>query len=695
MPPANTAPSLLSRLSPLPIDSRQSPQYVGSTVTSPSTRQRPEEAFLSTSTTSSQSHSLSKSQTSRASPRKPKYGGGQNTHLSSLPDEVLQRGLPIPASRSTNSSRWASSPPSAAAASRAHPVKKGFSPLIRPVDPAGSSPPPITASSTSPSTSPALQQIETMLSQLRTTTGASPTKSVPSSSPGIRAPIASLSPSKVSASPTTTKTLLSSSRSPVRPDSFPLTSPSMHRGALDTSEEKLSTLSSRRRGAADAVKRPALGGKSRWARDSDEEPEPVRFGSIDKGASNGLAGQSPARAERSDPQSRAARIAPGAGEGATRHESEFEPSRTANPHDGTAEVSPAIAPSSPALEADHEVAPFHIDWADDDDDDALPDLHDWGVTTEPPSYASRDDDVVETSAAQVPLSPTLSSTSTVSNRSKRHRRRNSTTDTNHQHPLPPWHNHQHQQPPPQRVQPPLPAPAALHRTGPTTQARQPPKPVPNRLFNSARAAALPPPSASAPAIVTPAQRRGFGLHHPDKQLPPHQQQQQQPKHRTNFDSSSSKPVAAATMTNSNPAPGAGAAAGDPLESNWRAKGVGPSPALFSKLSGMGGASGANGSGGLGGKSSGGADGVGGGGSNSRRSRRGRSRTSSAAGAGAGGATPLSAPSTAAAASNQHDKKKTKPPLSPPAAATIRETVGGAGEEGAWTKVGAGGKSRWA
>ncbi|GAA5980461.1 hypothetical protein JCM5350_001507 [Sporobolomyces pararoseus] len=561
----SAAPSLLSRLSPLPIDSRQPPPSDHPLLNN-SPRERSNEAQLSSSVSSNHSHSLSKSQTSRSfsSPKKGKFGG-PGSHLSSLPDEVLQRALPIPPSRSTNSSRWASSPPS-----RTHTVKKGFSPLLQATNPS-SSPPPI--SSTSPSTSPALQQIETMLSQLRTV--GSPSKTSVSSSPSNRNHLASTSPMK---SPN--KSFLSSSRSPARPDSFLSRSPS--------------------NGLTDGMKRPALGGKSRWARDSDEEPEPVELPKkestnhtavVEKGVKPGVVEE---RVE-------APRV------GVETEEKVVVPQDAAES---------TTVPSSPAFEPSH-VAPFHIDWAEDEED-ALPDLDDWGVTTEsfiPPSQPETDVTIPEP-----PLSPTLSTTSTMSNRSKRNRRRNSANSSTH--------------PPP-----PLPSD---HPSSRFSQTR-PPKPVTNRLFNSARAAALPPPPASpAPNSTAPPP-------HSAKQTPPHQ------KHRP----SALDPALHKVHPSEAP------------DSNWRAKGPGPSPALFSKLSGMRPVNGAGGGGGGATPNGGKAPGEGG---NSRRSRRGRSRTSSAAGTGS--------------------EKKTFPP-STTTTNTEKSKEGNAGE--GWTKVGGGGthSSRWA
>ncbi|GAA5961277.1 hypothetical protein JCM3765_002896 [Sporobolomyces pararoseus] len=560
----STAPSLLSRLSPLPIESRQPPPS-DHTLINNSPRERlngPGDSQLSSSVSSNQSHSLTKSHTSRSfsSPKKGKFGG-PGSHLSSLPDEVLQRALPIPPSRSTTSSRWASSPPS-----RTHTVKKGFSPLLQATNPS-SSPPPI--SSTSPSTSPALQQIETMLSQLRT--AVSPSKTSTSSSPSNRNHLASSSPSKVSHSPT--KSLLSSSRSPARPDSFLSRSPSNR--------------------PPEEIKRPALGGKSRWARDSDEEPEPVEV-------------------PKKEQPSRVIKEGGGAEPGVSEDQAEILQSKVETeekapvPQDAT---EPTTVPSSPAFEPSH-VAPFHIDWAEDEED-ALPDLDDWGVTTDP--FLPQPETETEV-VPEPPLSPTLSTTSTMSNRSKRNRRRNSATSSTHPPPLP---------------------------ADPSSRFSQtrPPKPVTNRLFNSARAAALPPPVSPASISTAPP--------HSAKQTPPHQ------RHRPTPD----------PTLKTHPS--------EALDSNWRAKGPGPSPALFSKLSGMRPANGAGGAAVANGK----APGEGG---NSRRSRRGRSRTSSAAGATDGATTGA--------------EKKILPP---PPTSTKKSKEGGAGE--GWTKVGGGGthSSRWA
>ncbi|GAA6062866.1 hypothetical protein JCM10212_000788 [Sporobolomyces blumeae] len=667
MSSTNTAPSLLSRLSPLPIGnatppsradppsnrsqlsrSRETPPHLlGSSPSTPSQRngglaiahaavraasgEAAGQAFLSTSSSPNQSQfgprSGSSVSRSFSSPKKGSWSrsaaaggaGLASNHLAPLPDEVLQKAQPIPANRSTASSRWASSPPSSSSptmttSSRfpsAHPVKKGFSPMLGPTHPTSSSPPAL--SSVAPSTSLALNQIEAMLSQLRTTPGSSPSHPASISPSGTSPPISS---SKIGSGPSPGRPSPFASGREVQASSSPTPAQAPPQPTSQAPEASRSPRKPSTR-PPDPVKRPAIGGKSRWARDSDEEPEPVSIPTKSShetakvAAVSNLSETKPREAAAAERQAGpvpapvppASSIKEAVGINEKSAQTSTSPRRTFAPslvpldvphpsdvqsNDSSSEAVPPSPPSfspPPPSEPEH----HHIDWAEDDADE-LPDLDDWGVETFPISTTEAEAGVHE---SEPPVSPTLSSASLPSTRPRHRRRRSSSAKS-----------------------PPLPASSAQLHAPPSASHHRaaakgpPPKPT-NRIFNSARAAAASGGSASGsapPAGVAPLAR----------QPPPHQLPKQ---HQQTPPSLQARPLPPhlAQPKQTPPAPPQAPSA---IDSNWRTKGPGPSPALFSKLSGMGGPGAGTGGGG--------AAGGGGAKSSARRSRGGRSRTSSAA-----------------------------------------------------------------
>ncbi|GAA5852906.1 hypothetical protein JCM9279_000072, partial [Rhodotorula babjevae] len=412
MPSADPTPSLLSRLSP-------APPYPAVSRSSPGRELPPHlqhaldnDVRLGRSPPTSSSFPASPPKPSglSSSPPKPSTSprkGNPNalrspqpgSHLSSLPDDVLSRSAqPIPAARSTRSSRWAASPPTspalggtssspqavfgspaslrsaAAATMGASPIaiKLGSSPGAR----SGLSPPKASASG-------ALNQIESMLAQLRAT----PTSSPPKASTSVPKPSSSLprhSP-LVGASPL--------------PPSVPAAAPPLPAAAPAPAPAAPSP----------SPKKKVLGGRSKWARADDEEPD--EFASVEEkeqrqqGAPAGE--EARVKDEPAPPAPPLPALAPAAATAAA-HEPlptpapapSSPPAAAPAPAPPPLEHRPSFAPSVATIRT--ETANAHLSWADDDDDE-LPDLDDWGIPASslpPPSF----DDLDEPAPRQPPWS---------------------------------------------------------------------------------------------------------------------------------------------------------------------------------------------------------------------------------------------------------------------------------------------------
>lgn len=521
---AHSSPSLLSRLSPLPLaqptseklshqetklsNSRENlPFQLANASRSPGERsgglaiahaalraasgEAAGQAFLSTSSSPKSHSSISRSYLS-TSKSSPSYPIGSSD----------ARARPISsAGRNTASSRWApvNLSPQTPRSKPSHSVSRGFTPTDSATAP------------TQPSTSPALNQIEAMLSQLRT---GSPSKSSSSSPPFSRSfqpvpPKQSESASTLS-SPSLDKTpsLLSAS----------LTS-GLHTEKISNTSQKMSQRST------ESSKRPALGGKSRWARDSDEEPELVEIPRImkqesvieQKGETAGDAVGEGGKAEGGEVEE-GAKEEPELGSTANASSRSVAGEVGSVPTETLSISDSASSPPSPsfAIQVEH----HHIDWAEDNDDE-LPDLDDWGIEAFSPVPAPLPDLVPATNIRTHTLPSPLPSVSFVPDRPKHRRKKSSSIK-------------------PSSVSPPTIQPVKPKPAKPTA-----------RLFESARAATV----GNGTTLAPP---------HLSKQPPPHQQ----PRPRSEQLSTSQSHPAAATR-----------------ETSWRNT-SGPSPALFAKLSGL-------------------------------------------------------------------------------------------------------------
>ncbi|GAA5915735.1 hypothetical protein JCM8208_005654 [Rhodotorula glutinis] len=567
MPSADTAPSLLSRLSP-------APPYPAVSRSSPGRELPPHlqhaldnDVRLGRSPPTSSSFPASPPKPSglSSSPPKPSTSPRKGTlrspqpgsHLSSLPDDFLSRtAQPIPAARSTRSSRWAASPPtspalggtssspqavfgspsslrSASAATAAAAITSGATPIAiklgsSPARSSGLSPPRASASG-------ALNQIESMLAQLRAT----PTSSPPKASTSVPKPSSSLPRH----SPLVGATSV--------PPSVPAAVPPLPAAASAPVPAPVA--------ASTSPKKKVLGGRSKWARADDDEPD--EFASVeekDRRQQGALAGgETAAKDEPASPAPPVPAVAPAA---STASPPEPAPAPAAVPPSAPAptptpappllENRPSFAPSVATIRT--ETANAHLSWADDDDDE-LPDLDDWGIPASslpPPSF----DDLDEPAPRQPPWASTAP------------------PQQQHQHSLPPLgarrrshsnasgggggkhgHGHGHgsgrqaRSPPNQHAQPPHHAirspPTSPRAAAATTQPLKPP----SRLFASAARAAT-------------AGAAGAGAGAGARELPPH------------------------VIPHPAQAPSSSASAPPPTKPRER---MAPSSALFSRLSGIG------------------------------------------------------------------------------------------------------------
>ncbi|GAA5866365.1 hypothetical protein JCM3774_006634 [Rhodotorula dairenensis] len=593
MPSADNPPSLLSRLSPavpVPIQSRaadhgphSSKIPFGSSPTSPPP----------TLPVGSPPFVGSPSRASR-SPRKgnhfPRAAPGA-AHIAPLPDNVLQKSQPIPVGRSTNSSRWASSPPPIASSSSPaarSPAKR----TLNAQHPASSTssrdvPGAVDISSpnrhhrTSGSSSPALGQLESMVSQMRTASVSPPSQL---SAPPIQQPSQHGSPRKTPASP-----LLGSTRSPRSPSFLPK-SPSSLRGMamaanppdlLLSQSPKSPAVSSSpgsHRDGTRTPKKPVLGGKSKWAVAGDDAPDehasvadrrkqqqeqaPLDGGASKQTSKNG--GETAKGAPRVPAAQQAQKVVAEAGSDdlsktpTPSHPALFASRATRSPtvpadgaapadeeEDAEADTDAAESvsgrrssvSSSVGSDAPSQSNSSHINWADDDLDDELPTLDDWGIDTTTTTSTSYSPSEV---AADARSSSGLSSPSVTGS---------STPAAAAAAVLPPLGSRRHH---PARAHrsPPAPTNAKLPAA---TAARAPIKPN-GRLFASAARAAIG--SADTPPHLLAA-RNSPGKAAPTPSLPP---------------------------------------AVPPVERSWRDRAAGggggaagaghPSPVVFSRLSGM-------------------------------------------------------------------------------------------------------------
>ncbi|BGO99300.1 hypothetical protein RTBOTA2_000368 [Rhodotorula toruloides] len=468
MPSADSAPSLLSRLSPavpLPGDFSEpspaqpiakSPTHRPTYLSSP-----PAPSFLS-GTPPKSSVSPRKGAGFSRSPHAP-------PHIPALPADVLSKAQPIPANRSTRSSRWAASPPSSPPIARS-PLSFGNRAQTFGTSPNGNALS-TSAGKTPTASSPALDQIEAMLSQLRTT---NPSSS-PAKSPTIQSNL-SKSPASASMSQPTLPQPDTPHHSPPAPPANvppPLAAPVQS-------------------APPEAPKKKVLGGRSKWARTGDDEPD--EFASLaEKELHSGsnakqVAEEKPAAPPVLEPvgsvaerPASSARLP--AGEKTAPPVVETE-SQADSPGQAEASfsASPQRRPSVSSTSSSSASQSHHIDWADDDDDE-LPGLDDWGIETTPATFDT-----------STPPSPAVPSTSPPPSMPPLGARRRSTGRS--------------QKSPPQPSPAPLPpgnrftAPPSPTKGTPRTPRGPPAKP-PARLFASARAAALATPPHLAASASTP------------------------------------------------------------------------------------------------------------------------------------------------------------------------------------------------
>ncbi|GAA5991998.1 hypothetical protein JCM10908_000688 [Rhodotorula pacifica] len=571
MPSADNPPSLLSRLSPavpVPIQSSNNGPHAskgpfGVSPASPPVGSPP--PFVG-----------SPSRASR-SPRKgnhfPRGAGHGPAHIASLPEDVLQKAQPIPVERSTNSSRWASSPPGPAAvvasspSAARSPAKRtsnflpgSASPRDVPGPMSIASPNSRSAGPASPSGSngsPALGQLESMISQMRTASVSPPSHLAASRSPPPRSTPAS-PPLRAATSPRSPNSWLSKSPSSFRAAAMmagPSTSP------LSASPKAPAPIASSSPSASAArTPKKVLGGRSKWAVAGDDEPdEHASVAELRKQQKESdIPLQTPAKAQniqeaRSSPQPAAQQI-----QNLKAEETGEDLSKTPTPSASAAFAgrSPQVAVAQAETDAkvdevgaeddedDEDDAPStssrrgsisssagsdapsqsssHINWADDDDDE-LPTLDDWGIDTTSTYTPSELGDTSPTTTTTTTGSSTPAAAALPNLGSKRHP------------------NRSHRSPPaPTNAKPLLP---------PQSTPRPPPIKPNGRLFASAARAAT---GAAA-------------------DLPPHLAARGSPH------AGKSAPVAATPP----PPP--------PTERSWRDRAAGaggPSPAAFSRLSGL-------------------------------------------------------------------------------------------------------------
>ncbi|TNY19779.1 hypothetical protein DMC30DRAFT_288317 [Rhodotorula diobovata] len=490
MPSADAAPSLLSRLSP-------APPYPSVSRSSPSRELPPHlqhaldnEALAARSPSSSSSAGFPASPPKpssllSSSPPKPSTSPRKGTalrspqpgaHLTPLPDDVLlKKTQPIPAARSTRSSRWAASPPaspalgsspqavfgSASSARSIMTMAAGSPPAAAPATTMGSSPG-SRAGFSPPKASPALDQIESMLAQLRAT---------PSSSP----PKVSTSPPKPSSS--------LPRHSPLLAGAAPL--PSVPAAASGNKSAPAPAPAS-----SSPAKKKVLGGRSKWARADDDEPD--EFASVKEKEQVEANKSGAAAAGKTDPPAPPVPVvAPAASTAAA--EPASAPSAptavspaAAAPNPTPSQRSPPVAPAVSTIRS--ETANASLSWADDDDDE-LPDLDDWGIPASslpPPNFAHEDEPAP---AASLPPAQPQPALPPLGARRRSHSNASGGGGGNkHNH----GHGHGHARSPPHVARSPPTSPRAVAPAAPPHphHPHHPPPKAPSRLFaNAARAAA--------------------------------------------------------------------------------------------------------------------------------------------------------------------------------------------------------------
>ncbi|GAA6004418.1 hypothetical protein JCM10207_000718 [Rhodosporidiobolus poonsookiae] len=518
MPSADAAPSLLSRLSPAPgPHSHHAPPPASSREGPPHLRNGKTDAVPS---------SLSQSVSPPKMSSSPRLNGSYaRSPPTAHPSSFGTNAQNIPTSRNASGSRWAASPPNHAGTSpfaRSPPVMRAGQGAASSVSPGRMS------LGGSPSSGSALDQIESMLAQIRTQSAASP---------------------------------------PTKPSSSPYRSPSH----LSTSLPKV-TLSPPAKAAG--AGRQVMGGRSKWARAGDAEADD--FPSV-------AAKEAAAQKETPSLPPPVPVVAQPA------------------PAPAAAPPPPPSHPSPPEPPKPFTPSSHHIDWADDDDDDALPSLDDWGVDVEPTPFEpdpepepSPPPPAAAVSAAPAPPQPSLPhiggrrqnapAASGNAWRAPRLPRSPPSANPTHLHPPPhlafpprqPSHAAPARAPPPHlaaAAAPPPPAPAPAPAPAPTPKAAPRPIPPPtNRIFASARAAA----TSSAAAAALSVSPTSPSSHPPPAE--PHSL------------------ADAASPPSDAPPPSATATAGELSQSPpWqqqptRKRSTGPpepSSALFSRLSGIG------------------------------------------------------------------------------------------------------------
>ncbi|BGP12648.1 hypothetical protein JCM10213_008786 [Rhodosporidiobolus nylandii] len=342
---SSPAPSLLSRLSPAPSSHPSSRQNGDLHEIPPHLRGAPAAAAdaLSSSPPATLKPATSPSL---------RQNGFAAPHLNG---HAGQTARPIPARRPSSSSgingaswRASASPPVAMA--RSPPlVRAGTSPLL-----AGKS-----SSPSSPRSGSALDQIEAMLSQLRTQkeATASPPAGKPASLPRSNSTSTFSPPKPVRSTNGVYRPPIPSSPSPSAPSSaVPKPAPSPAAAAQ-----------------AQAPKKQILGGRSKWARAGDAEADD--YASVaEKEAAQREEGKA-APASTPQPAAKKEELVPPI--------PVVAPSPAPSPQlpSPTATPSASVFSTSTSHPTSHSVG-GHIDWADaDDDDDTLPTLDDWGVET--------------------------------------------------------------------------------------------------------------------------------------------------------------------------------------------------------------------------------------------------------------------------------------------------------------------------
>ncbi|POY71317.1 hypothetical protein BMF94_5629 [Rhodotorula taiwanensis] len=463
------------------------------------------------------------------SPRKGNHFPRQNAqpvpHIAPLPDEVLSRSQPIPVERSTNSSRWASSPPVSSPPARS-PAKQGIplgtSSSPRSFGALGSTSPATRGSRAGGPASPPTGgrgsgQLESTVAQMQTTSlspppgttqAFSPPRHAPPS-PSFRAATSPHSPSALSHSPASNK-LPPPASNPGRTPKKVLGGKSKWAQAGDDEPDEHASVAERLKEEQLSPLPADLTPKKRTSDEAKVSPLPVlgrnvrELADSDAGVEDLAKTPTPAAPlarKEAEPAPPPAEVVTAAEAQAEDTDDGSHPSSSESRRSSISSTASSSAPSQSGS---------HIDWADNDDDE-LPTLDDWGIDTS--TYTAEEPAEAVASTSPTPSMPPLGT--------RRHSGRS-------------------------RKSPPVAArvlPPAVGVAGPVHTPRAPPAKANGRLFASAARAATGAPDT--------------------------------PPHLARGAPSNAKPPSASVAT-------------PPTERSWRDRGAGagPSPALFSRLSGM-------------------------------------------------------------------------------------------------------------